>query len=202
MEEHLVGGDTMEKDEAIAAVEQILATFRVRAHETFDLPLASLAGTGARLETLYFDGPAELDWPAFALRRARSSAHHPARAMKTRRVRCTFDATHAARPGMYLLDRASALDVVEHRHGTHHGHASLPQRGRTPSSSTSETGCWSRALSSIDRGMGEHVLGSSRLSTHQRSLSPPVCSHSLLGRGHRGPRSILGHDRVALPEVW
>ncbi|MGZ5443757.1 MAG: hypothetical protein ACXW5U_17655 [Thermoanaerobaculia bacterium] len=66
LKEHLVGGDTMEKGEAIASVERGLAAFRARAHQPFDQPIVALADVGARLETLYFDGPAKLDWPAFA----------------------------------------------------------------------------------------------------------------------------------------
>jgi hypothetical protein len=66
LQERLQGGDTLEKEPAIALVEQTLTWLRTNAQTSFDRPLVALEEVGARLETLYFDGPAELDWPAFA----------------------------------------------------------------------------------------------------------------------------------------
>ncbi len=51
--------------DAWTLVEQQFAALLERAEEPFDRPIVSAAG--ARIETLYFDGPSELDWPAFAL---------------------------------------------------------------------------------------------------------------------------------------
>jgi hypothetical protein len=66
LKERLVGGDTLEKDAAIALVERVLAGCQAKADAPFEQPLLSIADAGARIETLYFDGPRELDWPAFA----------------------------------------------------------------------------------------------------------------------------------------
>lgn len=66
LKEHMVGGDTMEKEEAIASVERGLGSFRARSHQPFEQPIVALAEVEARLEPLYYDGPVELDWPAIA----------------------------------------------------------------------------------------------------------------------------------------
>jgi hypothetical protein len=66
LREKCAGGDTLGKDEAIALVERVLKTLRRRGDEPFEQPLLSPDSAGARLETLHFDGPRELDWPAFA----------------------------------------------------------------------------------------------------------------------------------------
>lgn len=64
----LVGGDTLERDALIDLVSRTLEMFAARAQEPFAAPILSLQEVGARLETLYFDGPGELDWPAFAFK--------------------------------------------------------------------------------------------------------------------------------------
>jgi hypothetical protein len=66
LRERLVGCDTLAKDHAIELVEQVLEVTRRHASETFRQPLVSPENVGGRIETLYFDGPRELDWPAFA----------------------------------------------------------------------------------------------------------------------------------------
>jgi hypothetical protein len=66
LSERLIGGDTLAKEDAIRLVRRLSAVLREKAHAPFEHPILSLSQAGARLETLYFDGPAELDWPAFA----------------------------------------------------------------------------------------------------------------------------------------
>jgi len=66
LKDRLVAGDTLEKEAAMNLVERTLNYFRANAQTSFDRPLISPDEVGARIETLYFDGPAELDWPAFA----------------------------------------------------------------------------------------------------------------------------------------
>lgn len=66
LQERLLGGDTLSKKEAISLVARVSATLLATAHSPFEKPLVSPTEVGARLETLYFDGPSELDWPAFA----------------------------------------------------------------------------------------------------------------------------------------
>ncbi len=61
LREQLVGGDTLEKDAAIALVERALASLG-----TSEPAFEVVSSAGARLETLYFDGPRDLDWTAFA----------------------------------------------------------------------------------------------------------------------------------------
>ena len=43
-----------------------MSYFRANAQTSFDRPLVNPDEVGARIEILYFDGPPELDWPAFA----------------------------------------------------------------------------------------------------------------------------------------
>jgi hypothetical protein len=64
LRKRLVGGDTLAKNDAIALVERMLAPLQGRAQEPFDGTIVPVAD--ARIETLYFDGPAAEDWPAFA----------------------------------------------------------------------------------------------------------------------------------------
>lgn len=66
LNEQLLGCDTLANDDAISLVERVTASLLAKAHSPFEEPLVSPAEVGARLETLYFDGPSELDWPAFA----------------------------------------------------------------------------------------------------------------------------------------
>lgn len=66
LRDRLVGGTTLDKENAVGLVERTLTYLRRNAQTSFDQPLAGLDELGARLETLYFDGPAEIDWPAFA----------------------------------------------------------------------------------------------------------------------------------------
>lgn len=66
LRERLIGGDTMEKDRAIDLVERCLTVLLSRGERPFEQPLVSLDAVGGRLETLYFDGPGEFDWSAFA----------------------------------------------------------------------------------------------------------------------------------------
>ncbi|HET7433153.1 MAG TPA: hypothetical protein VFN10_00425 [Thermoanaerobaculia bacterium] len=66
LEAKLAGGDTLSKAEAIALVERTLTSFRARATSPFEQPLLTLAESGARMETLHFEGAPKLDWPAFA----------------------------------------------------------------------------------------------------------------------------------------
>ncbi len=66
LRERLVGGTTLDKETILALVERTLTSLRRNARSSFSQPLARLDELGARLETLYFDGPAEIDWPAFA----------------------------------------------------------------------------------------------------------------------------------------
>lgn len=60
--EALGTGDTLEKDVAIDLVRRTMRDLDARADEPF---LGVVAPIGAP-EIFYFDGPAELDWPAFA----------------------------------------------------------------------------------------------------------------------------------------
>lgn len=66
LKERLVGGDTLEKEAALILAERTLNYFHANAQTPFDRPLVNPDEVGARIEKLYFDGPAELDWPAFA----------------------------------------------------------------------------------------------------------------------------------------
>ncbi|HEX9984974.1 MAG TPA: hypothetical protein VGF69_17055 [Thermoanaerobaculia bacterium] len=66
LREQLLGGTTLDKESAITLVERTLTYLRRNAQTSFAQPLARLDELGVRLETLYFDGPAEIDWPAFA----------------------------------------------------------------------------------------------------------------------------------------
>lgn len=68
LRDRLVGCDTLEREQAIALVEQTLARLRTNEEAPYDQPLLSVTACQARIETLYFDGPRELDWPAFAFR--------------------------------------------------------------------------------------------------------------------------------------
>ena len=64
LQDRLVGGDTLEKPAAIAMVARMMEHLEKNAFVNFPHPVVEAAG--ARIETLYFDGPSELDWPAFA----------------------------------------------------------------------------------------------------------------------------------------
>jgi hypothetical protein len=66
LRDHMIGGDTLEKQSAIALVERILELLQVNARASFRHPLVQAEVARARIETLYFDGPSELDWPALA----------------------------------------------------------------------------------------------------------------------------------------
>lgn len=66
LRDRLVGGDTLDKNEAIALVERVMTTFRANALAPFEQRLLSVTEMNARIETLHFDGSSELDWPAFA----------------------------------------------------------------------------------------------------------------------------------------
>jgi hypothetical protein len=66
LRDRLVGCDTLEREQAIALVEQTLARLRTNEEAPYEQPLLSATACQARIETLYFDGPGELDWPAFA----------------------------------------------------------------------------------------------------------------------------------------
>lgn len=66
LRERLVGGTTLDKAAALGLVERTLTALRRNAQSPFEQPLVRLDEVGARLETLCFDGPAEIDWPAFA----------------------------------------------------------------------------------------------------------------------------------------
>lgn len=59
----LVGADTLEKEDAVALVERTLADFLAQRAYT----IVSVEALSARVEKLYFDGPASEDWPAFAI---------------------------------------------------------------------------------------------------------------------------------------
>ena len=59
----LVGADTLEKEDAVALVERTLeGLLASRAYA-----IARVETMGARVETLYFDGPGSEDWPAFVI---------------------------------------------------------------------------------------------------------------------------------------
>lgn len=58
MHERMIGCDTLSKDEAIAIVERTLQN-----RGAIEKEIVLLEDVGARLETIYFEGP---DWPAFA----------------------------------------------------------------------------------------------------------------------------------------
>jgi hypothetical protein len=62
----LVGGDTLAKETALSLVERTLILLQTTGEVLFDQPLVNPTEAGAQVEKLYFDGPAELDWPAFA----------------------------------------------------------------------------------------------------------------------------------------
>jgi hypothetical protein len=66
LKDRLVAGDTLEKESALNLVQRTLNYFRANAQTSFDRPLINPDEVSARIETLWFDGPAELDWPAFA----------------------------------------------------------------------------------------------------------------------------------------
>jgi hypothetical protein len=66
LREQLIAGDTLERVDAIDLVERTLATLTVDSTGAFEQTLLAPHTVGARIETLYFDGPAEGDWPAFA----------------------------------------------------------------------------------------------------------------------------------------
>ena len=60
----LAGGDTLDRDDAIAIVERILRS--LLDHAAAPAGVRIVNASGARIETLSFDGPAEEDWPALA----------------------------------------------------------------------------------------------------------------------------------------
>src|SRR5206468_936422 len=64
----LVGCDTMEPDQAFARVRWWVEQL----HAEAAVPVAGVLRTaeelGGRIETLYFDGSSDEDWPAFAIR--------------------------------------------------------------------------------------------------------------------------------------
>ena len=66
LRERLVGGSTLDKEILMDLVERTLTYLRRNAQTSFAQPLARLDELDARLETLCFDGPAKMDWPAFA----------------------------------------------------------------------------------------------------------------------------------------
>lgn len=66
LREQLVGGDTLEKSAAIALVDHHLRGLLANGDKPFEGDV--LKRSSEQLETLYFDGPAENDWPPFAFR--------------------------------------------------------------------------------------------------------------------------------------
>ena len=64
-ESECYGADTLSKEDAIALVDGAQTFLRKRADEPFEQPVIA-PPPGARFEKLYFDGPAERDWTAFA----------------------------------------------------------------------------------------------------------------------------------------
>jgi hypothetical protein len=66
LRERLVGGDTLDKEAAIVLVERALAHLSRNAQAPFEQSVVTVDEVSGRLETLYLDGPAEVDWTAFA----------------------------------------------------------------------------------------------------------------------------------------
>jgi hypothetical protein len=64
LREKLVGGDTFDKDAAISLVERHRHALLANGDKPFAGDIVKRGS--ARLETLYFEGAAELNWPAFA----------------------------------------------------------------------------------------------------------------------------------------
>ncbi len=64
----LLGCDTMEPGEAIDRVHRWIERLSADAATPIAGVLRKPAEVGAQIETLYFDGPSEQDWPALAIR--------------------------------------------------------------------------------------------------------------------------------------
>ena len=62
----LVAADTLEAAEAIRWIEHWLGWFEERAETAIEGVLTTPESAGARIETLYFDGPGTADWVALA----------------------------------------------------------------------------------------------------------------------------------------
>ncbi len=64
--ERLLGSDTMDPVEAIQTVKSVIALLRALGQQFVSGRFVDPAMVGASVETLYFDGPREQDWVAFA----------------------------------------------------------------------------------------------------------------------------------------
>ena len=66
LRDRLLAADSLDTTAAIRWVEHWLNSFAERADSVLSGTITSSQGIGARVEKLYFDGPADDDWPALA----------------------------------------------------------------------------------------------------------------------------------------
>jgi hypothetical protein len=67
LKEGLLGTDSLELSDAIERVARWIERLKDSSACFANASLRSPTAIGARIETLYFDGPADEDWPAFAI---------------------------------------------------------------------------------------------------------------------------------------